>query len=218
MRLLGLEPLTSSPNREVCLVILGLQELTISMVVLNYQALMLFLIAHTAVMYQMLALEMTSLNDFSNLKEHQLFVKRKLPSLIYRHSLTLDVTSTLKSLYRIPLGVNFGSNAVCISLFFYLPFQEWLQFMPILVYCFLVFFLYCFLCQKLINASENFERAVYRCGWENFDLNEKKLVYVMLRQAQKPVEILAADIIPVNIYTFATTLQTMFKFVTVVKF
>nr|AII01092.1 odorant receptor [Dendrolimus kikuchii] len=214
----GLEPLTSSPNREVCHIILGLQEITIVTVVLNYQALMLFLIGHTAVMYQMLAYEMISLNDFTNLKDHQLFVKQKLPSLIYRHSLTLDVTYKLKSLYSVPMGVNFGSNAVCISLFFYLPFEEWLQFIPILMYCFLVFFLYCFLCQKLINASEIFERAVYSCGWENFDLKEKKLVYVMLRQAQKPVEILAADIIPVNIYTFATTLQAMFKFVTVVKF
>lgn len=185
-------------------------------VVLNYQALLLFLIAHTAAMYQMLSYEMRNINE--NIDNNKDLAKETLPSLIGRHALTLDVINKLKSLYSVPIGVNFGSNAVCISLFFYLPLQEWLQFLPILVYCFLVFFLYCFLCQRLINSSEVFERSVYCCGWEKFDLREKKLVFVMLRQSQKPVELLAADIIPVNIYTFATTLQAMFKFVTVVKF
>ncbi|XP_075992854.1 odorant receptor 22b-like [Anticarsia gemmatalis] len=212
----GLDPLTS-PKREICMTILFIQELTIMTVALNFQALLLLLIPHTAVMYQMLADEMLMLNADGNETEIKKLAKDSLPTLIYRHSLTLDVIDKLKSLYSVPLGVNFGSNAVCMSLFFYLPLQEWLQFIPILVYCFLVFFLYCFLCQRVINASEIFESSVYCCGWENFDLKEKKLVYVMLRQAQKPIQLLAADIIPVNIYTFATTLQAMFKFVTVVK-
>lgn len=186
-------------------------------VVLSFQALLLLLIAHTAVMYQMLSLEMMALNESEHVSDTKELAREILPSLVRRHSLTLDVIEKLKSLYTAPIGVNFGSNAVCISLFFYLPLQEWLQFMPILLYCFLVFFLYCFLGQRLINASEEFERSVYCCGWENFSLKEKKMVYVMLRQAQKPIQLLAADIIPVNIYTFATTLQAMFKFITVVK-
>ncbi|XP_038215663.1 odorant receptor 30a-like [Zerene cesonia] len=214
----GLEPLTASPNREVCLTILCAQEFCIMTVVLNYQALLLFLIAHTAVMYQMLSEEMYLMDIPEYDQSHNDLVKQKLPGLVARHALTVDITNNLKSLYSVPLGVNFGSNAVCISLFFYLPLQEWVKFAPILIYCFLVFFLYCYLGQKLINASESFERSVYACGWEKFDLKEKKIVYVLLLEAQKPIQLLAADIIPVNIYTFATTLQAMFKFVTVVKF
>ncbi|CAG9585221.1 unnamed protein product [Danaus chrysippus] len=128
----GLEPLTATPNRQICRLILALQEVTIMTAVLNYQTLLLFLIAHTAAMYRMLSEEMLSFD-------------------------------------------------------------------------------------KLINASEVFENAVYSCGWEKFDLKEQKTIYVMLLQAQKPVTLLAADIIPVNISTFATTIQAMFKFVTVVK-
>ena len=188
------------------------------LVVLNYQGLLLFLIAHTAAMYQMMAYELMYLNDNYNRQENKELAKETLSSVISRHTLLLEVVDNLKSLYSVPLGVNFGSNAVCISLFFYMPLREWLQYMPILVYCFTVFFLYCYLGQRLINSSEVFERSVYGCGWENFDSKEKKLVFVMLRQSQKQVELLAADIIPVNIRTFATTLQAMFKFITVVKF
>nr|QNS36241.1 olfactory receptor 54 [Mythimna separata] len=214
----GLEPLTASPNREACLIILALQEITIMITALNYQGLLLFLIAHTAAMYKMLAYEMIELNENYSKNTNQKLARDTLSTLVDRHSLVLDVIDDLKSLYSVPLGVNFGSSAVIISLFFFLPIQEWLQFMPVLVYCFLVFFLYCFVCQWLINCSELFERSVYCCGWENFDLKEKKLVFVMLRQSQKPVELLAADIVPVNIYTFATTLRGMFKFITVFKF
>ncbi|CAH0604849.1 unnamed protein product [Chrysodeixis includens] len=212
----GMEPLTESPNGEICLTILALQEFTIMHVVLNYQSAQLILIEHASIMFRLLALEMNTLreNDAAVSKE---MAKEILPSIIKRHGLLLEVIHTLKLLYSVTIGINFGSNAVCILLFFYIPLQEWLQFMPVLVYCFFVFFLYCFLCQRLTDSSELFETAVYCCGWENFDLKEKKTVFVMLRQSQKPVILKAADIVPVNIATFASTLQAMFKFVTVVK-
>nr|ALS03873.1 odorant receptor 2 [Ectropis obliqua] len=213
----GLEPITVTPNGQICSALLCIQELTIMIAVLNYQTLMLFIISHTATMYHMLAEELMSFNVYTNLAENQALVKERLPIFIKRHSMILSTCDNLKSLYSLSLGVDFGSNAICICLFFYLSLQEMVKYMPILIYCVLAFFLYCFLCQKLMTASEVFERAVYSCGWENFALNEKKMIYVMLRQAQKPVIILAADIVPVNMYTFATTLQTLFKFVTVVK-
>ncbi|NP_001166616.1 olfactory receptor 54 [Bombyx mori] len=214
----GMEPLTVSPNRELCLTILCMQEFSIMTVVLNFQALLLCFIAHTAVMFQILADEIMALNNYENLEEHQAYVKEMLPIFVKRHSLTLSAVDNYKSLYSVPLGVNFGSNALTILLILYLPVLEWFKFIPIFVFCFMLFFLYCFLCQKLVNASEAFETAIYCCGWENFALREMKMIYVMLHQAQKPVELLAADIVPVNMNTFATTLQAMYKFVTVVKF
>ncbi|CAH2086236.1 unnamed protein product [Euphydryas editha] len=214
----GLEPLTKTPNREICLVILCMQEIFISAVVLNYQALLLFIIAHTAAMYEMLSVEMLVFDEYDDNPECHAALKERLPIMIQRHSLTLNIIKNIQALYSMPLGVNFGSNAVCMCLIFYVPLDELITLSPILIYCFLVFFLYCFLCQRLINASEMFENAIYSCGWEKFGMKEKKMVFLMLVQAQRPVTILAADIIPVHIYTFATTLQAMYKFVTVVKF
>ncbi|XP_028162186.1 odorant receptor 82a-like [Ostrinia furnacalis] len=214
----GMEPLTASPNKEICSALLLIQEISIMTVVLNYQALLVVLIAYTALLYRLLSEEIMTLNNYDRQTYfNNPIAKTMLHELIKRHVILLSIIDKLKSLYSGSIGINFGSNAVCMSLFFYLPLQEWLQFMPVVVYCFLVFFLYCFLCQRLTNAAEYFEQCVYSCGWENFDVKEKKAIYFMLRQAQRPVEILAADIIPVNISTFATTLQAMFKFVTVVK-
>lgn len=149
--------------------------------------------------------------------EREAFVKERLNLYIDRHCMILETIRQLKDLYSMPIGVNFISHGVCIMLFFFLDSEEYMAFMPVLVYCFLVFFLYCHLCQTLVNASEVFERAVYNCGWENFAVAEKQKVYNMLVSAQRPVELMAAYIVPVNISTFATSCQFMYKFVTVVK-
>ncbi|KAI5632087.1 7tm odorant receptor domain-containing protein [Phthorimaea operculella] len=211
----GIRPLSAFPKRQICSIILCLQELSIMTVVLNYQALLLLFVDHTSAMYKLLSDEMITFNQ-PDVDDD--YVKRKLPSLLQRHILCLSIVNKFKLLFSMPIGINFLSNAACISLFFYLPLPEWLGFIPILVYCFLVFFLYCFLGQRLIDSAEAFERAVYGCGWEKFDVKIQKTIYLMLMNAQAKIEILAADIIPVNIYTFATTIQFMFKFVTVMKF
>ncbi|CAK1545226.1 unnamed protein product [Leptosia nina] len=210
-------PLTESPNRQICQTILFIQEVFLLITDTNYQTLQIVLISHTATMYQILADEMMSLDEPGD-ENHYEYIKDKLQILIKRHTLTLDTIRNLQALYSLPMGVNFGLNTVCIALFFYLPTEEWIDFFPFLIYCFLVFFLYCYLCQKLIDASELFERSVYACGWETFATKERKVVYIMLMQAQKPIQLLAADIVPVNIYTFATTIQVLYKMITVVKF
>lgn len=207
--------LSYSPNKEICLVILFMAEICAISVCLSYQVLLLVLITHATVMYRMLAEEMLQLDrhDIESIE-----VKEKLSEVIKRHTVIIDVTNDIKSLYSISIGTNFGNNAICISFLFSLRIEELFGFIPILLYCLLVFFLYCFLCQNLVNAAELFERSVYSCGWEKFDVKEQKAVYLMLLQAQQKVEILAADIVPVNFRTFATTCQFIFKLVTLVKF
>ncbi|XP_063620893.1 uncharacterized protein LOC134793259 [Cydia splendana] len=213
----GLKPLTSSPQREVCIMLTSLQELTIVIVVLNFQTMMLLLIAHTSAMYQLLSDEIMTFNTLLTDPSNYDLVKERLGAIIKRHILTLDIIKDIRILYSIPMGINFGSNAVCMCFFFFLEPEEYFNFMPISMYCFIVFFLYCFLGQRLTNAAEVFSRAVYSCGWEMMDIKERTAISIMLLQSQKDVDLLAADLIPVNMLTFASTSQGIYKFVTVFK-
>lgn len=207
--------LSYSPNTEVCFIILLITELGFIINSASYPLLLAILIIHTTAMYQMLSEEMLQLDteDVENIQ-----IKNKLSLLIKRHFVIVDITNDIKSLYSISIGINFGSNTTCICFFFFLAIDELLAFLPILLYCFVIFFLYCFLGQNLMNAAALFQRSVYECGWEKFEVQEQKAIYVMLLQAQHKVEILAAGIIPVNICTFANACQFMFKFVSVFKF
>lgn len=219
-----------SPNREIlCLILIACTEVTVFFVLLNYQCLLYLLIAHTAAMYQILSDEINQLNETDEegneteyaataVSDREAFVKERLHLYIDRHCMILKTIKNLNHLYNMPIGITFISNGICIMLIFFLSTEEYMSYMSTLVYCILVFFLYCHLCQRLTNASEDFERAVYNCGWENFKVAEKQKVYNMLVAAQRPVQLLAADIIPVNIATFATSCQFMYKLVALVKF
>nr|XP_021206373.1 olfactory receptor 55 isoform X1 [Bombyx mori] len=213
----GLELLSSSPNSEICLIIVLIHEFISTTVMMSFAALFLVLIAHTAVMFLVLAEDMTKLTDLINLADHRKIIRESLRSLINRHSLLLQIVYELRLLYSVPVGINFISNAMSILVLLCLPIHEWPSFLHIIGYCFFAFFLYCFLGQNVINASEKFINAVYCCGWEHFGVAEKKLVHVMLRQAQKPVEIIALGMISVNMNTYVEALQLIYKFVTVLK-
>ncbi|XP_041977465.1 putative odorant receptor 85d [Aricia agestis] len=208
--------ITSVINKYICRGLIFAQDVTISTVVLNFQCLLLFLISHTSAMYHLMSEEMLALSrvEYST---NRLSVQKKLSLLIKRHSLLLHIVECLRTLYNMPIGVNFGTNAFCICMFFFLNLEAWITFGPLLGYCFLVFFLYCYLCQKLIDASEVFERAVYSCGWESYGLDDMKSLLIVLKQAQQPALLLAGYMIPVNIYTFATGMQFIYKFVTTLK-
>lgn len=207
--------LTYSPNKELCSVIILVTYSCITPIILSFQILLVILITHTTAMYYMLAEEMLLL-EMDDVEGIQ--VKEKLLLIINRHSMILDTINNFKSLYSIAIGANFGCNAICISLCFNLSQDEIFNFLSLVIYCCTLFFLYCFLCQKLVNSAEFFEQSVYSCGWEKFNVAEQKTVYVILLMSQREVEILATDIMPVNMHTFATTCQFMYKLVTVIKF
>ncbi|XP_041977463.1 uncharacterized protein LOC121731856 [Aricia agestis] len=204
---------TKTINKHICRTIVYFQDILVTVVVINYQSLLLFLIAHTVAMYTLISEEILTLNDIADEAE----VRDRLAPVIGRHILLLDIVKSLQSLYNVPIGIDFGANAYFFCLFFTLPLKDWIAFGPLLGYCFIAFFLYCFLCQKLKDSSVIFEKSVYACGWENFGVSDKKTALIVLKLSQRPVLLQAAHIIPIDINTFASTVQAIYKFVTALK-
>lgn len=216
-----MEPLTSFPNRQICMAILAAQELTASVVVTSYDITLLFLFAHTTTIFLMLYEEMESFQDlaasYDGSIKMRLAISNYLKNIVVRHSLVLTTVAKLQTIYNFSIGISFGFDALSLCLFFVLPLDVSLNFAPLIYYCLFVFFLYCLQGQRITTASEKFEMAVYCCGWENLDAKDQKYILLMLKVAQKPVILYAADVIPIRIHTFANTMQSIYKFVTVFK-
>ncbi|KAJ8722550.1 hypothetical protein PYW07_003730 [Mythimna separata] len=217
----GLEPLSSSPNREACMVILALQELTAIVAVCSYDCALLFLFSHTTAVFQILHEDMKSFSDVTKTCQHSkeayYEIEDRLKNIIVRHALALHTVGKLEAIYRVTIGIGFGLDAISLCLFFVLPLEVCLNFAPLIYHSLFIFFLYCFQGQRLTTASEKFEIAVYCCGWENLRVKEQRQVLLMLKQAQKPVIVYAARVIPIRIHTFASTMQSIYKFVTIFK-
>lgn len=207
-----MEPLKNSPNREICTTFFILQAIFGIGVTASYDATFLFIFAHTAAMFEILQEETMSLNDQEITK-----VAGIIKNLVHRHSLILHTVKEIQNIYSVTIGVSFGLEAISMCIFFVLPLNLAFNFTPIILHGFFVFFLYCYQGQKITTAAERFQTAVYFCGWENFKIKEQKMVLIMLRQSQMPVVLKAGSLVPVCIYTFASTLQSIYKFVTAFK-
>ncbi|KAF9421888.1 hypothetical protein HW555_002328 [Spodoptera exigua] len=193
----GMEPLSNSPNRQACMAVLALQELTAIVAVCSYDVALLFLFSHTTVVFQILYEDMT---DFANIsKSHETYyvVEDRLKNIVFRHVLALHTVRKLENIYSVAIGIGFGLDAISLCLFFVLPLDVCLNFAPLIYHSLFIFFLYCFQGQRLTTASEKFEMAVYCCGWENLRVKERRQVLLMLKQAQKPVIVYAARVIPI---------------------
>lgn len=217
----GLEPLSVSPNREFCMLILAGQELSSSFVVAGYDVFVLFLYSHTTSIFHILCKDMEHFSELSNEFDGSARMRHgideRLKSLINRHSLVLLTVNKLQKLLSIAIGIVLVLNTVSVCTFFVLPLDVGYSFAPLIYYTLTVFFLYCLLGQRLINASEEFEMAVYACGWENLELRHQKVILFMLIQAQKPVVLHAADMVPICMRSFATTMQAIYRFISVFR-
>ncbi|PZC81669.1 hypothetical protein B5X24_HaOG200916 [Helicoverpa armigera] len=217
----GLEPLNVSPNREVCMGLMTANILISIMVICCYDISLLFLFSHTTAVFQILFEEMMSINDSTqtcqNSDEDYAVIVARLKNVIVRHVLALQTVGKVEDIFSVSIGICFGLDAISLCLFFVLPLEVILHFAPMIYHSLFILFLYCFQGQRLTTASEKFEMAVYCCGWENLRVKERKQVLLMLKRAQKPVIVYAAKVIPIRIYTFASTMQAIYKFVTIFK-
>nr|WCC57534.1 odorant receptor 17 [Papilio memnon] len=211
---IGLEPLTKSPNNEICKVLLIAQLIGAVVVTVCYDSTFLFLFGYTAAMFGILKEEIMSLDVTNGDIEQQVTgtVRQRLKNIVIRHTLTLHTVENIQGIYNFSIGLSFIEDAITMCLFFIMPLKVSLNSIPLLTHNFLTFFLYCYQGQRITTAAERFEMSVYCCGWENFDIKEQKLILTMLRQSQKPVIINAASVIPICIYTFACTMQGIYKF------
>ncbi|XP_068629540.1 odorant receptor 85c-like [Battus philenor] len=217
---IGLEFLNNIPNKEICILLLGSNSITAEIAVVGYDATFLFLLAHTAAMFEILKEETLSLNNIGyseGQEEAAAIVRKKLKDLSNCHNLLLQTWEKIQEIYSVNISVSFGLEAITICLFFVLPLDVCFRFGPFILHGIALFFLYCYQGQKVTTAAERFQEALYCSGWENFRIDNQKMISFMLRQSQKPVTLLVASFVPVSIYTFACTMQFIYKFVTVFK-
>lgn len=145
-------------------------------------------------------------------------VRKNLKDIIKRHATIKTLVNQVEGVCRGPMAVGFTLLVIGLitellggleSTIFQVPFA----FMQVGIDCFIG--------QRLIDAGDGFEQAVYDCKWENFDKNNMKLVLVMLQVSQKTTCISAGGITNMSFscwmaamratYSAYTTLRSFIK-------
>lgn len=199
--------------------LLAAQQITSSLIVGGFDVIFLFFLSYITAVFKILCEDMENICHITtNVYQSELnLIPDKIKNIVKRHCLAIKTVSGLQDLFGLAIGMWFFLNAISLCIFFVLPLEVCMNFVPLIFYYLIVFLLYCYLGQRLTNASEMFERAVYCCGWQYLDVKDQKYVFLIFLQAQKPVMICAANIVPISMFTFAGTMQNIYKFVTAFK-
>ncbi|XP_045522860.1 odorant receptor coreceptor-like [Pieris brassicae] len=224
----GLEPIRESPNYEIAQVMYCFAIPTATNSLANCTALMIILFGYTEAQLLGLSEELLCLWDdaghfsqFENGTKTEVmnnFVRQRLKYIIKLHNENIDLLKQLEQVLRVSMALEFlvlmaGLIAALLggveNTYMEIPFA------------FAQLFMNCYLGQKIIDASETFETAVYGCRWENFDTANMKTVLIVFQNSQKTLKLSAGGVAILSFqclmsvvkssYSFYTTLQSTLK-------
>ncbi|CAF4928431.1 unnamed protein product [Pieris macdunnoughi] len=228
--LYGLEPMIESPNYEIATVIITITISSATYYVANCTAFMVMLLGYTEAQILSLSEELLNVwNDAEKETEHidiesrssalNSFISERLTFIIKLHNENITLLKRIEGVLRVSMALEFlflmaGLIAALLGgikhTYLEIPFA------------FAQIFMNCYLGQKIINASETFESAVYDCKWELFDKTNMRTVLIVLQNSQKTLNLSAGGVAILSFqclmsviqssYSFYTTLQSTLKY------
>lgn len=225
-----------SPNFEIASTMTGMAVMFICFTVANVSGFLILIIGYIEAQMLSLSEEVTQIwadaNDhcqktmqelstfesvyldykvFNYVKETEIineYVKKHLIDIIRRHAVNVSLLQDIEDVMRGPNAVGFlflivgliaellgGLNNTMLQVPFTLT-QLGVD---------------CYLGQKIMDANIRFERAVYDCGWENFDQFNKKIVLVMLQNSQKTMTLSAGGMATLSFSYFMDIIRSTYS-------
>ncbi|CAG4988367.1 unnamed protein product [Colias eurytheme] len=201
----GLEPMFETPNFEIANLMMNISIVFSVFSLANVTALILILVGYTEA--QMLTLGEEMLNLWDKANQHtdakrkiegvniddlkNIFVKTQLAQIAHLHVVNIQNIRKLEYTFRLSKALEFliGMNSIITELLGGIE-NTFIQ-MP---YTFALIYIDCVAGQRLIDACQVFEEAVYSCNWEYFNVENMKTVSIILQNSQKTLTLTAGGI------------------------
>ncbi|KAF5304240.1 hypothetical protein FQR65_LT08047 [Abscondita terminalis] len=147
----------------------------------------------------------------------------KLKNFVDNHVRLLKLTNKVseifsKTILAIFLGI-MSANGLEIYLISVLPVKNLsnVTFFLEILSGLLALFLICAAADNIDNESKRLAKAVYEVNFVGTSLSFQKSLIIILRQAQKPIEIKPAGIMAVSLITFTAILRTIYSAYTMLQ-
>lgn len=154
-------------------------------------------------------------DDHTNNKIN-LGIRKRLIQIMQNHSQIITLLKFINDFFDIPNAIAFGSLGISLIAELLGGLENTYIQVP---FTFMQVALDCFIGQKIMDASVAFEKAVYACKWEDFDIENQKIVLLMLQNSQRTLTVSAGNMAVLNfscllsivrsVYSTYTTLRSM---------
>ncbi|XP_075991272.1 uncharacterized protein LOC142986621 [Anticarsia gemmatalis] len=95
--------------------------------------------------------------------------------------------------------------------------ESFARYGPLTVYCFQQLIQSSIIFELLDSSNDALSLAIYNVRWECMDTKNRKILYVMLLQSQRPMKLKAMNMITVGVQTMITILKTSFSYFLMIK-
>ncbi|XP_047992539.1 uncharacterized protein LOC125231207 [Leguminivora glycinivorella] len=213
----GLEPMYESPNFELAHILVGTAVMLLVYAAGNIGCLLFVMTGYieaqmTALSQELLHLwpdaQALTFEDVRNEKKlRNKYIKQQLEFIVQAHAANLALLRLTGRIFSNSIAVEFCLLAVSLivellggleNTYLQIPFALTQVSMD------------CFTGQRLIDASITFKEAVYDCKWENFDVQNMKLVFVILQNSQTMV-LSAGGIAELRYTSLMTVIRTIYS-------
>ncbi|CAG4944462.1 unnamed protein product [Parnassius apollo] len=225
----GLEPMHESPNYEIAMALTTVGVLFACYTTANITAFFITISgyneAQTLALSEELLLLWNDAKTFYQETQNQIynpqdivfnvkaklinqFIKDRLKDIVKRHAVNINLLRRLDNVYRGAVATEFLILIVALiaellgglaNTYLELPFALCQVAMD------------CVIGQRLLDANDAFESAVYACNWENFDKSNMKTVLVILQNSQKPFTLSAGGVAILNFVCLMSVLRSVYS-------
>nr|XP_034834933.1 uncharacterized protein LOC117991444 [Maniola hyperantus] len=139
------------------------------------------------------------------------YINNRLKKIITFHITDINLLNDFEAVFRVTMAIEFGLIVVGIVSELLGGIENTYIELP---YTFLQIYMDCYIGQKVIDASNIFEKAVYNCNWENFDKANMKIVLTMLQSSQKSLKLTAGGLAILDYVCLMAVIKSTYSFYT----
>lgn len=210
-----------SPNYEIAYLVMGICVYICALFLANVTALNLVILGYVEAQMIALTTEIQNLwinaeifcktravsfkqDSTSKNKIKNIFTNECLKEIALFHILNINVIKEFEDVFRVTKAV----ELLCIIFSIITELLGGIENTYLQMTCtFVLIFIESLAGQKLMDASSMFEKAVYNCNWEKFDVTNMKIVAIILPNAQKTLNITAGGMAVLNYSCFLSVIK-----------
>ncbi|XP_050664827.1 odorant receptor 67a-like [Leptidea sinapis] len=229
----GLDPVFQTPNYQIAFTLTAMGVFFTTYLTSNISALLIVLIGYTESYMLALSTELVNLwedaktyedgiankdNETNEMGDRNIrlnrYIRKQLAGVVKDHTTHIDLIRKIESVFRGALAIEFLLLIVSLiaellggleNTYLELPFAL----MSVAIDCLMG--------QKLMDACEVFNDAIYDCKWENFDLSNMKVVLLMMKNSQKSLKISAGGVTTLSFTSLMAVLKSIYSAYTTLR-
>ncbi|KAL0870897.1 hypothetical protein ABMA27_004732 [Loxostege sticticalis] len=240
--LFGLEPSHESPNFEISFLLMAGGVIFTCYLPANITAFLIIITGYTEA--QMLALSKELLSLWSDAQEYYLehvslaiedlsepvvkisneqrtkdkiineYIRKRLHEFINLHTTNINLLHQTENIFRGAIAIEFMVLIVGLIVILLGGLENTYMEIP---FALMQVAMDCLTGQRVMDASITFEKAVYDCKWENFDVSNRKTVLLMLQSSQKIMKLSAGGVTMLSFSSFMGVIRSIYSAYTALR-